>query len=303
VKKILSSIFELSNIINVISKDNIFAKQIRSRFINFLFKYRHRPFQKIKKYYLNKKFIDLFYDINDYSHVIQVADPDFEKGNFKYYLNAINKNTIFLDIGANLGIHSLFVAKYCNPYLVIAVEPNPKCIYLIKKSINLNYKLLNRIKLFSKVVSTAKNSILTLFKNNSGSGSVCGDFGKDFIEKYNQEKITCNTIKPTELINNIVRKEKKEIFIKLDIQGSEYNFIQNIKNILLKKDIIKCIFFEVNKKNILKLKLLINNLSKKYFLTDINNTNISNKNLHNFFKKNVVLHLRRDFKNLSNNIG
>jgi FkbM family methyltransferase len=302
-KKILSQTFELRNIINVISKDNIFTKQIRSKFINFYFKYRHRPFQKIKKYYLNEKFIDVFYDINDYSHVVQVADPDFEKENFKYYLNAINKNTIFLDIGANLGIHSLFVAKYCNPQLVITVEPNPKCIYLIKKSINLNYKLLNKIKIISKVASTTKNSILTLFKNNTGSGSVCGDFGKDFIEKYNQEKITCNTIKPTELINNIVRKnKKKEIFIKLDIQGSEYNFIQNIRNILLKKDIIKCIIFEINKKNISKLKLLIKNLSNKYFLTDINNANISNKNLLNFLKKNVVLHLRSDFKNLSNNI-
>jgi hypothetical protein len=95
---------------------------------------------------------------------------------------------------------------------------------------------------------------------------------------------------------------KKEIFIKLDIQGSEYNFIQNIRNILLKKDIIKCIIFEINKKNISKLKLLIKNLSNKYFLTDINNANISNKNLLNFLKKNVVLHLRSDFKNLSNNI-
>jgi FkbM family methyltransferase len=299
-REYLSSIFDLQNLINILSKDNLFTRSIRSRFINFLFKYRHKPFQKIKKIYLDKKYVDIFYDINDYSHVSQVIDPDYEKNNFKYYLNTIGQSTIFLDIGANLGVHSLFVAKYCNAHLVIAVEPNPKCNYLIKKSINLNYKLLNKIKVISKIITASNNNILTLFKNNSGSGSITGDFGKDFIEKYNQEKIISDVIKPTELINNIIKKnKKKEIFIKLDIQGSEYNFIENIKNILLEKDIIKCIIFEVNKKNISKLKFLINNLNKKYYLTDANSAYIDNKNLSKFLKKNLVLYLKKDFKNIS----
>ena len=45
---------------------------------------------------------------------------------------------VFVDIGANVGNHSLFVAKFLSPQRVIPVEPNPEIIDLLLANIVLN---------------------------------------------------------------------------------------------------------------------------------------------------------------------
>jgi FkbM family methyltransferase len=45
---------------------------------------------------------------------------------------------VFVDIGANVGNHSLFVAKFLSPSRVIPVEPNPEIIDLLLANIVLN---------------------------------------------------------------------------------------------------------------------------------------------------------------------
>jgi FkbM family methyltransferase len=45
---------------------------------------------------------------------------------------------VFVDVGANVGNHTLFVAKYLNPQKVIAVEPNPVAYRILKCNLALN---------------------------------------------------------------------------------------------------------------------------------------------------------------------
>lgn len=45
---------------------------------------------------------------------------------------------IFVDIGANVGNHSLFVASFLSPMLVIPVEPNPRAYRLLLANVALN---------------------------------------------------------------------------------------------------------------------------------------------------------------------
>jgi FkbM family methyltransferase len=47
-------------------------------------------------------------------------------------------NGVFVDIGANVGNHSLFVAKFLSPNRVIPVEPNPEIVDLLLANIVLN---------------------------------------------------------------------------------------------------------------------------------------------------------------------
>jgi FkbM family methyltransferase len=45
---------------------------------------------------------------------------------------------VFVDVGANVGNHSLFVAKFLNPSRIIPVEPNPAVLELFLANIVLN---------------------------------------------------------------------------------------------------------------------------------------------------------------------
>jgi FkbM family methyltransferase len=45
---------------------------------------------------------------------------------------------VYLDIGANVGNHLIYVGKYCSPAEVIAVEPNPQALRLLNLNLVLN---------------------------------------------------------------------------------------------------------------------------------------------------------------------
>lgn len=48
------------------------------------------------------------------------------------------KDGVFLDIGANVGNHVVFVAKFCSPGAVIAIEPNVTALRLLEINLALN---------------------------------------------------------------------------------------------------------------------------------------------------------------------
>jgi len=45
---------------------------------------------------------------------------------------------VFLDIGANVGNHAVFVAKYCRQSAILAVEPNPQAVRVLTTNLLLN---------------------------------------------------------------------------------------------------------------------------------------------------------------------
>jgi FkbM family methyltransferase len=45
---------------------------------------------------------------------------------------------VFLDIGANVANHAIYVAKFCRPGQVIVIEPNPEALILLRINLLLN---------------------------------------------------------------------------------------------------------------------------------------------------------------------
>ena len=60
-----------------------------------------------------------------------------EKSELKIIKKFVNSNTLFLDIGANFGYYSLFVASF-GARKCIGFEPNPVLIERMKENISLN---------------------------------------------------------------------------------------------------------------------------------------------------------------------
>jgi FkbM family methyltransferase len=67
-----------------------------------------------------------------------VAGPDYEP-ELRWLLSQLRPGDTFVDVGANVGIYSLHVARILNHFgAVFALEPSPDAIKILKKNVALN---------------------------------------------------------------------------------------------------------------------------------------------------------------------
>ena len=189
--------------------------------------------QKILKYELEK------YDkhIRKFPNLARLAFDDiglnvslfgrFENDELKILEhNVFNKidclNSACLDIGANIGNHSVFFANFFSK--VECFEPHPDNYYLLK----FNTRKFKNVRTFNFGASDI-DEIKYIYVTKET------DMGRTTLlaERVEEEKI--NKIK-VELKNldNFLRenKEKKIKFIKIDIEGYEYKALMGLKDIL-----------------------------------------------------------------------
>ena len=181
---------------------------------------------------------------------------------FSYFDNLrLNKDSIFLDIGGNIGQVTEFINdKYnCN---IVVFEPHPGCLKILKKKF---FKHKN-IKIIPKAVSNCtKREKLYLHKKSKNLNNTIFSQGTSLDRK--KKNIDINNFIIVEKIdnNNILKKYKKIDLIKIDIECHEYKILPAIfKN----REKVKKIFCELNGKN-----------KYKYLRNNYNNT-------INFLKKN-----------------
>lgn len=139
--------------------------------------------------------------------------------NFLKPLKKYFSKTISLDIGANIGNHSIFFSRYFNK--VISFEPNDIVFQLllfntqfIKNIINLNQGL------------SDKNEKLFLRENKTNLGA------SNVVNDSNHKKITLNKL-------DNVKFDKEISFIKIDVEGFEQKVLAGgLRTIKLHKPII-----------------------------------------------------------------
>ena len=147
----------------------------------------------------------------------------FERDILYSLLKYLPKNATVLDVGANIGNHSVFFATIGGAKRVIAFEPIPESFRMLKKNIKIN-----------KI-----DDIVTVF--NLGLGSYNSDGEIDFMASDN---IGGTSIKASETKNkytvSIVALDqfkldiKKLDFIKIDVEGFEIEALKGMKNIIKK---------------------------------------------------------------------
>lgn len=162
--------------------------------------------------------------------------------NNEYILNKFKnlQNKILFDIGANIGIATIIMAKLNPKSTIYSFEPNNSTFNKLLQNIELNN--LTNIKPFNFGLSNI-NSKTTLFysKNASSTGTHIIN-NSDICEKYNnesniiRENITLINFNEFVKSNNI-----NEIYLlKIDAEGAEYDILLenellingNIKNIV-----------------------------------------------------------------------
>lgn len=199
----------------------------------FLFwKYFIKPIthQKLKKFkgeelkIVNAENISFKIYINENNG--KVDQDIFLEGVYEpFFLSIIKKHIhpgdVFVDIGGNIGHHSLFASSLVGQQgKVIAFEPINKLFLQFQKSIAING--FENIKLYNLGCGDEEKEVEIFFmKDNMGASSIVEQkrsFGSEVIK----------IIIPDE----ILKKEPKINFIKIDVEGFEYHVLMGLTQVI-----------------------------------------------------------------------
>ena len=172
-----------------------------------------------------------------------------------YLLMDILKKTmrgVILDLGANIGIFSLFCSQ-TNPQLnILSFEPTVENFSLLSKNIAEN-KSNEKIKIIQKAVtSDGQPRYIHYNKTNPGGSSV------NLNDNLNGLSETISLI-------DILRQNNSIFLIKMDIEGTEYEIFYNITISDLK--LVKYLYIEIHNdpNNLCSRKELIKKIEKLNF--------------------------------------
>lgn len=140
-------------------------------------------------------------------------------------------NGIAIDIGANIGNHSVFFSDYFKK--VKSYEPN----YRTYQALEANSKLANNIETYNYGISDIEQSlVLNTDKNNVG-----GSFLSSTIETKDHNPT--NKVKLFKL-DSLIDKNDKITLMKIDVEGHEINVLKGAIEIITKWNPL--IMFELN---------------------------------------------------------
>lgn len=151
------------------------------------------------------------------------------------------KDCIFIDVGANIGDSALFAATQEHIQKIYAYEPFPKTYNILKQNIELNPQYSSKIEIFNYGWSNQNNELSTSFSDNfTEINSVHKWFydtmfgGNNLFDYNNTTKIQIRT--SSEILSDIIAQNpNQKIVLKLDVEGSEYEIIEDLnKSGLLK---------------------------------------------------------------------
>lgn len=151
------------------------------------------------------------------------------------WIDKFRNNTVFWDVGANIGLYSCYAAKARNCQ-VIAFEPSVFNLELLSRNINAN-QLENLISIFSLPLTNI-NGISTMTMSTTEWGGALSTFGQNFgqdglpfqkVFSYKSFGITMDNF--AQIFNLPMPK-----YLKMDVDGIEHLILNNSKSVLKKVD-------------------------------------------------------------------
>lgn len=193
--------------------------------------------QVIIKNRLGKFFIYTFNDIFHSSYLFEYQARD--------WLKLDKEKKIFLDVGANIGFYTIFANKL-GFNQIISFEPNLEVFKILEKNLKLNDILnadLNNIGL------DCKPRNLPFYKYHNKPG-LCKFLSEDELKNYDERNImVLKTISFDKYASDKKLNFKNISFIKIDVEGFEYNVLKGMEKTLKNLSLKTKIFVEISDKN------------------------------------------------------
>lgn len=151
-----------------------------------------------------------------------------EVWNYKLYTPhcfEIGKKDVVVDIGAHIGIFSIFASRLASEGQVYAFEPAPENFSRLKEHLNVN-SVKNIVLANEAVMGSSGVQQIFLAGANTGGNSVFKCVGSVGYVKV--KAITLNEI--------FVRHKLEHIdFLKIDCEGAEYDLLYNAPDVVFRK--------------------------------------------------------------------
>ena len=143
------------------------------------------------------------------------------------------QKSVCLDVGANIGNHTLYFAQFFNQ--VYSIEPHPEIFELLK----FNVRKYNNVKVFQFGLSNKNDEMIIATDQDTSYGSsslrnkVHSKFEKD-ADDFNVQ------VKKFDDFFNQINEENNISFIKLDVENHELQALQGMKKTLKQNSPIIC---------------------------------------------------------------
>jgi FkbM family methyltransferase len=157
-----------------------------------------------------------------------------------------NSDIIFWDIGANIGLYSIYAALKFKNIEVVSFEPSTSNLRVLSRNISLN-KLENKIKITQFPLTNKENKYLIMKEGDFIEGGALNSFGESSNFEGNSFNVQNNYQVYGTTINFLLKNNILNIpdYIKIDVDGIEHLILEGGDNFLWNKK-IKSISIEIN---------------------------------------------------------
>lgn len=186
----------------------------------------------------------------------------FDRNGLEFTRKILNRltNPTCIDIGANVGVYSIFMSKYALD--IHAFEPLPRNYEILKKNVELNS--LKNIKIYTHGLSN-ENKMGSFHINNSSN------HGAGSFDANHQNRIKDGGTQLELKTGDSVLSECEKIdFIKMDIEGFEFQAIQGLQLTLNKhRPILMMEYNETTQQNFHSYEDMVNAFPDNYKIRGI----------------------------------
>lgn len=145
----------------------------------------------------------------------------YEKGILDFIQKNFNEKGVFLDVGANIGLMSIYAAHNFPSAKVLAYEAHPETYRILESNISLNHK--KNIKTY-QMAAGAHTGMVEIFDNWSvnrgGASTKYGDPGSSGI---NVDMVVLDEV-----------LDEEPTMIKIDVEGAELDVLMGLKKTIEK---------------------------------------------------------------------
>ena len=141
----------------------------------------------------------------------------------------VRKEGVAIDVGANIGIYTVALARLCNK--VYAFEPTPESFTVLQRNLEINS--LCNVEVFEKAVAD-NCRVVKLYKHPAGAGS-------NSLGRCSQHFIEVETVR----LDDVTGEAGNIAFIKIDVQGAERLVLEGATETLKRSR--PAIMFEVDR--------------------------------------------------------